>query len=229
MSAEKVEKEEGGVPELVDEEEAMNGEGSEVGEDAKEYDDWQADEDEEGASRTKCVACDEVLESAEAVLAHMKEKHGFDLIAFVKASTNDASLRMYHYIKLVNYLRATGHQEIIKIEGEAWKQDQYLKSSLEEDPLLFIDIDDNDNEDDSTFTLPASAIPSDAAAALDFSKLDRQQLEAALAKALNAQSSSSQKLSSLEQQIAFLTRINKTLLDDGGTEKSQKIAFIYFG
>lgn len=214
MSSKKVEKEEGGVPELVEEEQMSNGEGSDV----KDYDDWQADEEEEGASRTKCVACGEVLESAEAVLAHMKEKHGFDLIAFVKASTNDASLRMYHYIKLVNYLRTKGDQATIKIEGEAWKSDEYLKSPLEEDPLLFIDIDgDDDGDDDSTFTLPASAIPSDEAAARDFSKLDRQQLEAALLSALNSQSSASQKLATMEQQIAFLTRINKTLLDDGGT------------
>lgn len=212
MSADKQLVEEAGVPELVEDEEVSNG--SEA-EEAKEWDDWQADGEDESAARTKCVACDEILESAEAALAHLKEKHGFDLVSFVKASSSDASLRMYNYIKAVNYLRSKGHQEVVKIEGEEWKSDVYLKSNTtEEDPLLFFDIDEDDSDSDATFHLPASAIPSSSQEAqLDLSKLSREELEKALSSALSQQSASSQKLAILEQHLTSLQRLNKSLLD----------------
>lgn len=216
MSEEKQKVEEIGVPELVDDEMSSNGsEGSDV----KEWDDWQADEADEGETRTKCVACGEVFESAEAALAHMREKHGFDLVAFVKASTSDLSERMYHWIKMVNYLRAKGDQEVIKVDGEEWKDEKYLKPVQveEEDPLLFYDID-NADADHAPFHIPVgsaniSSATSATSQSSDFSSLSREALEKLLSSTLQQQSATSERLSLLEQQLSSLQRINKTLLD----------------
>lgn len=211
------------MPELVEEVVSENDEN-------KEWDDWHADADEvEEATPTLCVACESVFASSEQCLAHIKEAHGFDFLAFLKASTSDPSLRMYHHIKLVNYLRhhygvssseaskvkdSSTVAKQVKVEGEEWNSEKYLKSKIEDDPLLYIDADDEDgqDEDDAPFKLPSEAAPSKPG--YQFKDLSREALEAKLASALEEQAAASEKLAYLEQHLASLQRLNKTLLDE---------------
>lgn len=218
MSAEKVVVEESQMPELVEDEEASQG-GSDNGSDAKDWDDWNADgDDEEEASQTKCVACSTILDSVEAALAHMKDKHAFDLVSFVQGSSSDISLRMYNFIKVVNYLRAKGDQEKIEVENEEWKDEKWLKSAFSDDPLLTYDLDDA-AADDAPFHLPTETL-SAATAPATFDGMSREELEKQLASSLKLQSATAQKVAFLEQQLASLQRLNKSLLD--GTLKGGK-------
>lgn len=194
------------MPELVEDPVSDNDEN-------KDWNDWNAEDDEEEVTaKVKCVCCDEEFESSAACLAHIKEVHGFDFLAFLEASTSDASLRMYHRIKLVNYLRSLGPTKMLKVEGEEWKSEKYLKSILEDDPLLYLHYDDEDEAEDAPFQLPKEAAPTRDVHKFD--SLTREALEAKLTTALEEQAAAAAKLAYLEQHLASLQRLNKTLLDE---------------
>lgn len=196
------------MPALVEDGEGAHGE--------KDWNDWNADDEDEGSHvKTQCVACSEHFDTCEACLAHLKVDHEFDLVSFVLASTSDASLRMYHFIKLVNYLRSLGPRKEIKIEGETWKEDKFLAPARDdEDPLLCYHLDDLTAEE-APFRLPAS---SPHPHARPFKDMPREELENRLEKTIAENAATHDKLAYLEQHLASLQRLNKALLD--GTFKT---------
>jgi hypothetical protein len=196
------------MPELLDEADKCVGSDNDEN---KDWHDWHADDDEtEASSKTQCIACAGLFDAPEQCLAHIKQEHSFDLFSFVRASTDDSSLRMYHFIKLINYLRASKPASPIKITDEDWKSDKWLKSTLEDDPLLYLDLDDEDADDDAPFRLPISA---SSQPIHSFKDVSREELEKRLAKALDEQHATTEKLAYLEQHLASLQRLNKSLLD----------------
>jgi len=177
----------------------------------KDWNDWHADEDDESSQvKTKCVACSEMFDTCEQCLAHIKLEHEFDLVSFVMASTDDPSMRMYFFIKLVNYLRSLGPRKRIQIEGETWKEDKFLTPLKEtEDPLLLYHLDDISGED-APFRLPAT---SPHPHARPFKDMPREELESRLEKSIAENTATHEKLAYLEQHLASLQRLNKSLLD----------------
>jgi CRISPR/Cas system-associated endonuclease/helicase Cas3 len=204
------------IPELVEDEDKLN----EVEDDSKDWDEWHADEDdEESSAKPKCTSCDEVFASTQAVLAHIKEKHNFDIEAFVKASVSDPSQVMYHHIRLVNYLRSLGAQKEIKIAGEDWKSDKWLKSILEDDPLLYDHEYDDEGAtgemNDAPFKLGYEESSPSEAALESFKEMSREEVEKRLRSVLAEKSQMQEKLSYLELHLASLQRLNKNLLEEG--------------
>lgn len=199
------------MPELVEEETNVTGDSQ----DEDELEDWVADDaDPEDNYSAKCVACDYTADQVKAVVQHIAKTHGFDLMAFVAASTTDEAEKMYNHIKLVNYLRSLGAQDKITVTGEAWKSAEYLAPRLEEDALLFILGEDEEDaarpEPEAPFHLPGQSAPAPIATLHD---LSREELEKKLSEALALQQLSNSKLAALEFQLASLQKFNKTLLD----------------
>ena len=218
MSAKAQSSTENEMPELVEDEEKV----LEVEDDSKDWDEWHADdEDMESSAKPKCVACDEHFGNTQATMAHIKAKHGFDFEAFVKASVADPSQVMYHHIRLVNYLRSLGAQKEIKVTGEEWKSEKWLKSAMEDDPLLYEheyeEEESKEGEDDAPFRLPSEEQggATKQEAEESFKGMSREEVEKRLRRALLEKNAVQEKLSYLELHLASLQRLNKTLLEEG--------------
>ncbi|PIO73286.1 hypothetical protein TELCIR_04747 [Teladorsagia circumcincta] len=62
---------------------------------------WHEDNVDADETRVVCLQCHESDDTAEGLLAHMKEKHEFDLIKLI----DENSLDVYQRMKLINYIR----------------------------------------------------------------------------------------------------------------------------
>lgn len=82
----------------------------------------------------------------------MKTEYQFDLNAFLDNSFKDENEKIYGKIKLINYMRRQSEKNPdlkntnkYVIEGEEWKNDEYMKPVLEDDPLLYDEFNDDDS------------------------------------------------------------------------------------
>ncbi|KAM4720800.1 protein arginine N-methyltransferase 3 [Rhinophrynus dorsalis] len=105
-------------------------------------------EDEEGDTKAevRCLFCERLFISAEEAFSHCKSQHQFNIHSVVRKY----SLDFYGYIKLINFVRATGctAESLDKVSGpQPWDKEEFLMPVIKDDPLLQFDIDDL--EDDS--------------------------------------------------------------------------------
>ncbi|XP_059704289.1 protein arginine N-methyltransferase 3 isoform X2 [Haemorhous mexicanus] len=102
------------------------------------------EEEEEGAAvaqQTRCLFCDRLFSSAEAVFSHCKTEHQFDISDVIQKH----GLDFYGYIKLINFVRLkkpTGAYLSSLSSPLPWEGEEYLKPELEDDLLLQFDIED---------------------------------------------------------------------------------------
>lgn len=98
--------------------------------------DWQDVENDEEAQTVVSLLDEQTFSNPSDMLAHCKQKHGFDFLANVKR----LQLDFYGAIKLVNFLRARAQKgEALpeSISKEDLSSDELLKPVLENDALLF--------------------------------------------------------------------------------------------
>ncbi|NXC06098.1 ANM3 methyltransferase, partial [Orthonyx spaldingii] len=91
--------------------------------------------------RTRCLFCDRLFSSAEAVFSHCKTEHQFDVSDMIQKH----GLDFYGYIKLINFVRLkkpTGAYLNSLSRPLPWEGEEYLKPELEDDLLLQFDIED---------------------------------------------------------------------------------------
>ncbi|NXP40162.1 ANM3 methyltransferase, partial [Leiothrix lutea] len=91
--------------------------------------------------QTRCLFCDGLFSSAEAVFSHCKAEHQFDVSDVIQKH----GLDFYGYIKLINFVRLkkpTGAYLSSLSSPLPWEGEEYLKPELEDDPLLQFDIED---------------------------------------------------------------------------------------
>ncbi|XP_078583322.1 protein arginine N-methyltransferase 3-like isoform X2 [Branchiostoma floridae x Branchiostoma japonicum] len=124
--------------------------------------DWEECDDDESGASVLCLFCKEELVSAEDVFQHCKTEHQFDVQKFVIKNNFD----MYGYIKFINYIRSkkpppTSISESPPGTEAPWGSDQYLQPVLQDDPLLFYDVEEWTNQapvtmetEESDITLP---------------------------------------------------------------------------
>uniref|UniRef100_A0A8C3Q3X0 Protein arginine N-methyltransferase 3 n=1 Tax=Geospiza parvula TaxID=87175 RepID=A0A8C3Q3X0_GEOPR len=103
---------------------------------------WDEEEEEEGeeegaavAQQTRCLFCDRLFSSAEAVFSHCKTEHQFDVSDVIQKH----GLDFYGYIKLINFIRLkkpTGAYLSSLTSPLPWEGEEYLKPELEDDLLL---------------------------------------------------------------------------------------------
>ncbi|XP_032918021.1 protein arginine N-methyltransferase 3 isoform X1 [Catharus ustulatus] len=135
---------EGEMPELSDGEGAWHDEEED-----------EEEEEEEGAAatqQTRCLFCNRLFSSAEAVFSHCKTEHQFDVADVIQKH----GLDFYGYIKLINFVRLkkpSGAYLSSLSNPLPWEGEEYLKPELEDDLLLQFDIED--------LCEPVKVLPSD--------------------------------------------------------------------
>ncbi|KAI8519131.1 Protein arginine N-methyltransferase 3 [Branchiostoma belcheri] len=107
--------------------------------------DWEECDDDidQSDGSVLCLFCKDELLSAEEVFQHCRTEHQFDVQKFVVKNNLD----MYGYIKFINYTRSkkpspTDHSDSSPDTEAPWNSDQYLKPVLQDDPLLFYDVEE---------------------------------------------------------------------------------------
>ncbi|ESN94741.1 hypothetical protein HELRODRAFT_146980, partial [Helobdella robusta] len=85
-----------------------------------------------------CLFCDFSCQSSSEIFEHCNEIHDFSIINAKKIHNLDC----YSYIKLINYIRLKkpAMEDLKKIypyNTHPWSDDVYLKSTLNDDPLLY--------------------------------------------------------------------------------------------
>lgn len=134
-------------------------------EDEQNWDDFE--EDEEFDSDMLCLFCVSTYKSSDELFEHCKSIHRFDF----RSLRNSLGLDFYGCFKLINYVRSQvaknscwacgcsfgskedlhGHlHEIVSFEKSTrpWDDDKYLKSFLQDDPLLHNFAEDDEFEED---------------------------------------------------------------------------------
>ncbi|KAJ8252077.1 hypothetical protein COCON_G00213890 [Conger conger] len=106
-------------------------------------DQWQSMEESLDSNlKVLCLFCDRCLNSVDDTLSHCKSEHEVDVASLLRIYKLDD----YGYIKLINYIRTvkcSGESLFIAQEGALpWESDDYMRPSLQDDPLLQIDIED---------------------------------------------------------------------------------------
>ncbi|KAL1937804.1 hypothetical protein VTO73DRAFT_12823 [Trametes versicolor] len=130
------------------EEPHSEGESSSEDEDEETWDDWVSD----SMDRRPCKSLfeDKTFDSVQEALTYDESTHKFNL----KDITSRLALDMYQRIRLVNWIRKEHPtpSAVIALNGSEtfFNSDEYLKPSLEDDPLLQIVPDDSDSEDEET-------------------------------------------------------------------------------
>ncbi|CAI9098965.1 OLC1v1035704C1 [Oldenlandia corymbosa var. corymbosa] len=147
----------------------------EEGEEDQNWEDWNAEDDEEeseNSCRMLCLFCDSFYPSSNMLFEHSAATHHFDFHAIKKS----LGLDFYGCFKLINYIRTQVLQnrcwccgincqskrdlqlhlhEADSFNGTKWPWDidQYLRPSMEDDPLLynFGEDDEFDDEDASAY------------------------------------------------------------------------------
>ena len=110
-----------------------------VTEDDDDDDDDESWEEMEGDSDlpapATCLFCPHHLPSSDLV-THCRSEHSLDLPALVTRHALDS----FGYIRLVNFVRATGVTpgELGSLPASTWADQAYMKPALQDDPLLMI-------------------------------------------------------------------------------------------
>ncbi|XP_041255139.1 protein arginine N-methyltransferase 3 isoform X1 [Onychostruthus taczanowskii] len=110
---------------------------------------WDEEEEEEEggeegaavAQQIRCLFCDRLFSSAEAVFSHCKAEHQFDVSDVIQKH----GLDFYGYIKLINFVRLKKPTVAYLSSLSSplpWEGEEYLKPELEDDLLLQFDIED---------------------------------------------------------------------------------------
>lgn len=116
--------------------EKLSDSGSSASESVSGDSDWQDVEPDEESSTVISLFDSQTFSSPSEMLAHCKEKHGFDFLATVRR----LQLDFYGAIKLVNFVRQRTQQSQAlpeSISKEDLSDDALLKPVLENDALLF--------------------------------------------------------------------------------------------
>lgn len=104
--------------------------------DSRDEEGWSdAEEDEEETQEVISLLDDRVFPDVMSMLAHCKEKHGFDFLGVRQR----LQLDFYGCIKLVNFIRQRVHEGLPVTEDIAWSaidQEQYLKPVLDDDAVI---------------------------------------------------------------------------------------------
>uniref|UniRef100_F6PVW7 Protein arginine N-methyltransferase 3 n=1 Tax=Xenopus tropicalis TaxID=8364 RepID=F6PVW7_XENTR len=100
-------------------------------------------EDEEGIAEpdVRCLFCERLSLSAEETFSHCKSHHQFNIGSFMRKH----GLDFYGYIKLINFVRATGGaaESLSHVTAPLpWDNDQYMIPVVKDDPLLQFDVED---------------------------------------------------------------------------------------
>ncbi|XP_064599715.1 protein arginine N-methyltransferase 3-like [Liolophura sinensis] len=106
---------------------------------------WEECDEDGGDQPTKCLFCDQFMDSADHMFDHCGSCHGLDLIA----ACHNAHLDCFMFIKLVNYIRAK-HPRVAECQSmlssavtqnPPWDSDEFMIPNNPEDPLLQYDIE----------------------------------------------------------------------------------------
>ncbi|KAI1452897.1 S-adenosyl-L-methionine-dependent methyltransferase [Annulohypoxylon moriforme] len=104
--------------------------------DSRDEEGWSdAEEDEEETQEVISLLDDRVFPDVISMLAHCKDKHGFDFLAIRQR----LQLDFYGCIKLVNFIRQRVHEGLPVTEDITWTaidQEQYLKPVLDDDAVI---------------------------------------------------------------------------------------------
>lgn len=115
---------------------ATNTSATHIDSESSDDDEWieMEEEGENEKSCATCLFCEVIEKNSTALLAHMLDSHGFDLVQFVC----NAGLDQVAYIKLVNYVRATkpSPEELVVLKGTPWDEATHLTPVLKDDHLL---------------------------------------------------------------------------------------------
>uniref|UniRef100_UPI00398F527E protein arginine N-methyltransferase 3 isoform X3 n=1 Tax=Pristiophorus japonicus TaxID=55135 RepID=UPI00398F527E len=103
--------------------------------------DWDEDDETKGELQVRCLFCERLFSSAQAIFSHCTAEHQFDITQIVRKQGLDC----YGYIKLINFIRITNpstesFQSIL--DQVPWDKDEYMKPSSMNDPLLQFDVDE---------------------------------------------------------------------------------------
>ncbi|MPC20295.1 protein arginine N-methyltransferase 1-like [Portunus trituberculatus] len=120
---------------------ATNTSATNIDSESSDDDEWleMEEEGEEEKTCATCLFCEATEKNSTALLAHMLDSHGFDLVQFVC----NARLDQVAYIKLVNYVRATkpSPEELMVLKGTPWDEATHLTPVLKDDLLLMFDVE----------------------------------------------------------------------------------------
>lgn len=119
------------------------------GQQDEEWEEWDGDEEEDDATRS--LFCDVVLPSPEAAFEYDATHYGFDIRQFkIERRLDD-----YDTIRVINFIRcevAGGRDPLPALVASAqqqqgaaaapWAGDEYLTPSLQDDPLITYDYDE---------------------------------------------------------------------------------------
>ncbi|KAI1213676.1 S-adenosyl-L-methionine-dependent methyltransferase [Annulohypoxylon truncatum] len=103
--------------------------------DSRDGEDWSDAEDEEETQEVISLLDDRVFPDVMSMLAHCKDKHGFDFLGVRQR----LQLDFYGCIKLVNFIRQRVHEGLPVTEDITWSaidQEQYLKPVLDDDAVI---------------------------------------------------------------------------------------------
>jgi protein arginine N-methyltransferase 3 len=110
--------------------------------------DSEGDDDCEGShvipQPCLCLFCSEFIQSTDQFFLHSQDHHSIDILAIQQR----LKLDFYGWIKLINYIRKeqpSAHHVQSLCDSRQFEGDEYLVPIIPDDPLLQIDIDD-DNE-----------------------------------------------------------------------------------
>lgn len=176
-----------------------------------EWNEWNEEEEE----NLICVACPKSFKKINEIFNHIEKEHFFNFKDFVLISSPDKSERMYNHIKLINYLRIKGETKQIIIETDDWKNEKYLKPVLENDSLLYLDIEDqNDQRNDQSYiedNHEIGKISEGVTKSLD--DLNIEDLKNMLLEFKNEILDYKERLARAHNQISSLQRLNRVMLE----------------
>ncbi|KAG7473683.1 hypothetical protein MATL_G00098450 [Megalops atlanticus] len=106
-------------------------------------DQWQSMEESSDSNlKITCLFCDRVSNSVNDTLSHCQSDHQLNVASLVRRCRLDD----YGYIKLINYIRSvkcSAESLLVVTEGPLpWESDAYMRPTLEDDPLLQIDLEE---------------------------------------------------------------------------------------
>uniref|UniRef100_A0A4W3JAD1 Protein arginine N-methyltransferase 3 n=1 Tax=Callorhinchus milii TaxID=7868 RepID=A0A4W3JAD1_CALMI len=104
--------------------------------------DWEdAESQTPGEPQVRCLFCERLFASAQDTFSHCEAEHQFD----IKQVIEKHGLDFYGYIKLINFIRNTNPvaESFKSISGRVpWDEEEYMKPTSKEDPLLQFDVDE---------------------------------------------------------------------------------------
>lgn len=123
---------------------------SDSGGDSDQWDELEGLDETFGRQPCVDLFSDHVSPSTEACLNYMKENHQFDLKAWVRElKLTDSPVEV---IQCLNFIRAERPSVLElrnRISDRPWRQERFMKPVLKDDPLLMMDFEDVEDEDES--------------------------------------------------------------------------------